>query len=241
MQVEVSSLLQQLEKISFSGQVESIALDFVDKGLGIKFFASNQSVGGVLLVKKDLFVDYQPIGLLGIMQLSQLTSFLSRLKGKHVTLSQEGENVQHLIFRSQSLDGIFRTAPLRYIEKIAKLKLPVFTPTTSFTLPKETLQEIASNMRATKSSEIAFNLKGDQLLVSSGKEYSFVQKIQLSEPSPVPVVLVVSSVFAVLSDHSKGPLTIKIPPAPVSYILTEETGDVYQYRTVISVQVDKGE
>lgn len=241
MQIEASTLSQYLQKVSFGGSVDNTALDFTDKGLRIKFFASNQSVGGLLLVKKEMFVDYQPIGLVGILQLSHLITFLQRLQKRVVSLAQEGENVQHLVFQSETLDGIFRTAPLRYIEKLAKLTLPTIDPLVSFTLEKPVLQEIVANFKAVKDSSFNFVLKEDQLSITCGKEYKFTQKIKLPKTSNKSLDFSVSDAFLHLASTSQNPLTLHVPEVTVPYLLAEEVGETFQYKTVLSVQVDKGE
>ena len=108
-----SSILEEFLVLTKMKEVETCLLQFNENGLFVSVMSAANSHQSNSLLKKEAFIEYEPIGNIGVDDLSKLIKVFKRL-GKELEFSVEGNM---LIAKGAKKILKFELVDEKYIEK----------------------------------------------------------------------------------------------------------------------------
>ena len=171
LKINVAILVDFLKKIKMENPVEltDIKLNFSDKGLEVTEFDISQTVFVNGLLNKDVFVEYESIGELGIGDIKSVIAILNKFK--EVELIKDNNK---LIIKENSKKVTFELLDLSFLKQDVP-KLPVFDFTSVLNLEENSLNKFINDASINGSFNIIFdcNLKEKEIRISNSGKYKF--------------------------------------------------------------------
>jgi hypothetical protein len=182
MKIERKIISNFLKKILLGGGVQECVADFCDDGL--KILVSNVSNTAMIngLLKKEIFIEYESIGKIGIVMLDKLISIISNgFDDDIIEIKIEG-NV--LVIKSSNGNRIVETE-LASIEvlTIPKFDNTEFKKSINFKIDCKIINNLISKINnINRECNIKLELKEkNKFVISNSGTYRFTEKIIISE------------------------------------------------------------
>lgn len=166
MKIETAILEEFLTKARM-GEVETCLLQFGEHGLFISAMSLANSHKSDSLLKKEAFKEYEPIGNLGVDDLSKLIKVFKRL-GKELEFTVEGNM---LIATGAKKTLKFELVDEKFIEKTKDM--PDMEHATTFTIPGKSVAEFLKDAQMNKDVAIGFETVDGGVKVTNTGKYKF--------------------------------------------------------------------
>jgi hypothetical protein len=163
-----------LKKIGFSGiqTIKELLLDFSDNGLSINVNSQTQQSKVVALLKSGAFVEYSPMGKIGINDLPTLLTVLKRF-GDEIKITKEG-NLLTIAEDKKKVD--IELVDPRYLEEGIK-PMPQIAFTDSFKMAAADIKGVFEDITINKDAVLTIETKPKLVIFKNTGKYKFNREV----------------------------------------------------------------
>lgn len=176
MKIDITHLKEYIIKVSLSGTIPTINLNFKEDGVHTAVKNESHVAMTIGKLKSSVFEDYQSIGEIFIKNTMMFIDLLKTFD-EDVTLEKDGDNMLK-IFNSKRCVNIM-LAEEKICSNLLRDKKPKIDTTIETTIDKSVLKRALSDMKILNVNTLKFDKRGDKLIIRVGnkKEYDYIDNI----------------------------------------------------------------
>lgn len=229
MKIETAILEEFLNKARM-GEIETCLLEFGENGLYISAMSPANSHKSDSLLKKEAFAEYEPIGNVGVDDLSRLIKVFKRL-GKELDFKIEGNL---LVATGAKKTLKFELVDEKFIEK--KKDMPDMKHTTTFTIPAKSVSEFLKDAQMNKDVAIYFETVDGGVKVMNDGKYKFTHNFDSEGTKGGEKIKFGAPLLSALNGIDTGDLVFRVK---TDYpLLVDHKTDKYEITFLVAPRVD---
>lgn len=181
MKIKTKTIEEFLTKVKLAGsqRIDDAILDFQEEGL---VFKANSMVMHAMtnsILKKEAFTEYEALGKIGVNNMSQLVSIISRFN-EEITISKNGNLLEIKgTGKKVEFELINENAITSYPKKDIEFKYENF-----FTITSDKLKEIIADIKQNSDTQLIITTEEDKVVFKNTGKYKFTHEIEAKGIEP---------------------------------------------------------
>lgn len=230
MKINTKTLINFLSTVRMN-EIEIIGLNFLDNGLNIHSDSNANTHQVKALLKKEAFIEYEPVGEIGVDDLSRLISVMKSI-GQEVKIKVDG-NVLELSNKKKKVE--VELVSNKFVPKAQEA--PDIEFESSATLQASDIKEILNDIKSSKNSVVKINTVEEGLEIKTSGKFSYTYRYDSKDTLGGVEVSFGNPLINALSEISKGNITLHLKTqAP---LLVENNDEKANYKFFIAPRTEE--